>query len=79
VRQKKRRWHRPPLTPPSLASWPPRRIETLYLEGTKKYVGPRRPDTPLIAFINAKSGGRVGPSLASILYRSLGQSQVVSA
>ena len=53
------------------------RISTTYLEGTKQYVGPQLPDTPLIAFINAKSGGRVGPSLASILYRSLGQNQVV--
>lgn len=34
-------------------------------------------DTPLIVFINAKSGGRVGPRLLTVLFRSLGQAQVV--
>ena len=54
------------------------RISPSYLDGTKKFVGPLRPDTPLVAFINGKSGGRVGPTLAAILSRSLGQGQVVS-
>lgn len=47
--------------------------------GTKKYVGPGVADTPLICFINAKSGGRVGPRLLTVLFRSLGQAQVVRA
>lgn len=35
-----------------------------------------RGDCPLIAFVNAKSGGRVGPKLAQVLSRALGTSQV---
>ena len=45
--------------------------------GTKRYVGRGVADTPLIVFINAKSGGRVGPRLLNVLFRSLGQAQVV--
>jgi hypothetical protein len=33
-------------------------------------------DAPLIVFINARSGGRVGPELAGVLARALGRSQV---
>ena len=47
--------------------------------GTKRYVGRGVADTPLIVFINAKSGGRVGPRLLNVLFRSLGQAQVVRA
>jgi len=61
----------------SLTDWrEPYRIPPIYLQNTKVYIGPQFPDTPLIAFINAKSGGKVGPQLATILFRSLGQSQV---
>ena len=45
--------------------------------GTKRYVGPGMADTPLVVFINAKSGGRVGPRLLTVLFRSLGSAQVV--
>jgi hypothetical protein len=38
---------------------------------------PAAPDTPLLVFINAKSGGNLGARLAAILYRALGYSQVV--
>ena len=48
-----------------------------YLIGAKKYVGPDVADTPLIVFINAKSGGHVGPQLTTVLFRCLGQAQVV--
>ncbi len=30
----------------------------------------------MIVFINAKSGGRVGPRLATVLFHALGQGQV---
>jgi diacylglycerol kinase (ATP) len=61
----------------SLTDWrEPYRIPPIYLQNTKVYIGPEFPDTPLIVFINAKSGGKVGPQLATILFRSLGQSQV---
>lgn len=53
------------------------RIPADYLVGTKSYVGPGVADTPLIVFINAKSGGRVGPRLLTVLFRSLGTAQVV--
>ena len=54
----------------------PYRIPPVYLKDTKHFISPERPDSPLIVFINAKSGGKVGPSLATVLFRSLGQSQV---
>ncbi|EFN52167.1 hypothetical protein CHLNCDRAFT_139349 [Chlorella variabilis] len=54
----------------------PYRIPAEYLCGTKQYVGPGVADTPLIVFINAKSGGHVGPRLLTVLFRSLGQAQV---
>ena len=47
--------------------------------GTKRYVGPLASETPLIVFVNARSGGRVGARLTSVLFRSLGQAQVVGA
>jgi len=52
-------------------------IPAEYLVGTKRYVGPGVADTPLVVFINAKSGGRVGPRLLTVLFRSLGSAQVV--
>lgn len=33
-------------------------------------------EAPLVVFINARSGGRVGPELASVLARAVGSSQV---
>lgn len=62
--------------PPGIASWC--RIPAEYLVGTKTFVGPDVADTPLIVFINAKSGGRVGPRLLTVLLKALGQAQVVS-
>lgn len=56
---------------------PLRRIPGEYLVGCKKYVGDDLATTPLIAFINGKSGGHMGPKLLTVLSRSLGQSQVV--
>ena len=47
--------------------------------GTKKYIDTTLPAAPLIVFINSKSGGHVGPRLMNVLYRSLGQAQVVRA
>lgn len=52
-------------------------IPAEYLVGTKRYVGLGVADTPLVVFINAKSGGRVGPRLLTVLFRSLGSAQVV--
>eukprot|EP00887_Chlorella_sp_A99_P001396 scaffold8.g1396.t1 len=54
----------------------PYRVPLELLVGTKRYVGPLAAESPLIVFINAKSGGRVGSSLISVLFRSLGQAQV---
>lgn len=47
-----------------------------YLVGTKRFVGLHHAEAPLIVFINAKSGGRVGPRLATVLFHALGQGQV---
>ncbi|KAL6785056.1 hypothetical protein ACKKBG_A02255 [Auxenochlorella protothecoides x Auxenochlorella symbiontica] len=54
----------------------PYRIPGEYLLGCKKYVGNDLADTPLIAFINGRSGGQMGTQLLTVLSRSLGQSQV---
>ncbi|KAL4424008.1 hypothetical protein ABPG75_001309 [Micractinium tetrahymenae] len=54
----------------------PYRIPAEYLVGTKTFIGPDVADTPLIVFINAKSGGRVGPRLLTVLFKALGQAQV---
>ncbi len=53
-----------------------RRISTRFLQGIKKSRLYELPETPLIAFINARSGGQLGPSLAHTLYRALGNQQV---
>lgn len=34
-------------------------------------------ETPLIAFVNARSGGRAGAMIARILQRAIGDTQVV--
>ncbi|KAI8473588.1 MAG: diacylglycerol kinase accessory domain-containing protein [Monoraphidium minutum] len=56
----------------------PYRLAPELLRGTRKDTSPDfdQGDAPLIAFINAKSGGRVGPRLAQVLSRALGTSQV---
>lgn len=47
-----------------------------FLRGTKKEVDYDLEETPLVVFINARSGGRVGPQLANKLAKALGRSQV---
>ncbi len=47
----------------------------MFLTATKKFRAPELPEAPLIAFINSRSGGRAGPKLAEILYRTLGHAQ----
>ncbi|KAK9835245.1 hypothetical protein WJX81_008484 [Elliptochloris bilobata] len=54
----------------------PYRIPPAFLTATKKFRAPELPEAPLIAFINSRSGGRAGPKLAEILYRTLGHAQV---
>lgn len=34
-------------------------------------------ETPLIAFVNARSGGRAGAMIARVLQRAIGNTQVV--
>lgn len=34
-------------------------------------------ETPLIAFVNARSGGRAGAMIARVLQRAIGHTQVV--
>ncbi|KIY95636.1 hypothetical protein MNEG_12327 [Monoraphidium neglectum] len=55
----------------------PYRVTPELLKGTRKDLGPEfdRGQTPLIVFINARSGGRVGPRLAQVLSRAIGTSQ----
>ena len=54
---------------------PRARIPPALLTATKKFRAPELPEAPLIAFINSRSGGRAGPKLAVILYRTLGHAQ----
>jgi diacylglycerol kinase (ATP) len=56
----------------------PYRIPPIFLKNTKKFKAPHliTSETPLLVFINAKSGGHVGPHLAGILSRALGTAQV---
>eukprot|EP00775_Hariotina_reticulata_P012946 gene12946-13074_t len=54
----------------------PYRVAPEFLAGTQPDVSWDVDVTPLIVFINARSGGRVGPELANVLSRSLGRSQV---
>uniref|UniRef100_A0A7S0RL32 Diacylglycerol kinase n=1 Tax=Chlamydomonas leiostraca TaxID=1034604 RepID=A0A7S0RL32_9CHLO len=53
----------------------PYRIRGQYLRGLKEGVD-APPDSPLLVFINAKSGGRAGPALALALTRAVGRAQV---
>eukprot|EP00882_Tetradesmus_deserticola_P003858 GHRQ01004082.1.p1 GENE.GHRQ01004082.1~~GHRQ01004082.1.p1 ORF type:complete len:207 (+),score=69.47 GHRQ01004082.1:229-849(+) len=54
----------------------PYRLAPEFLQGTKKNAVYDTAEAPLIVFINARSGGRVGPELAGVLARALGSSQV---
>lgn len=51
-------------------------IPSKFLFGTKSVLQEIR-ETPLIVFINAKAGGKVGPRLATLFARRLGYGQVV--
>lgn len=53
-----------------------RRIAPEFLKGTKPDAEFDTTDAPLIVFINARSGGRVGPQLAGVLARAVGSAQV---
>jgi len=55
------------------------RVAPEFLAGTKPEASWDVDVTPLIVFINARSGGRVGPELANVLSRSLGRSQVTTS
>lgn len=47
------------------------------LQGTRSDLPPSAvAETPLIVFINARSGGRAGPKLARQLCRAVGRAQV---
>lgn len=52
------------------------RVAPEFLQDTKRDAAFDEDEVPLIVFINARSGGRVGPELASVLARALGRSQV---
>lgn len=52
------------------------RIAPEFLHGTKLDAEFDTDEVPLIVFINARSGGRVGPELAAVLARAVGSSQV---
>lgn len=47
-----------------------------FLQGTKPGAEFDTDEAPLIVFINARSGGRVGPELAGVLAKAVGSSQV---
>lgn len=54
----------------------PARIAPEFLRGTKPDADFETDEAPLIVFINARSGGRLGPELANVLARAVGSSQV---
>jgi hypothetical protein len=54
----------------------PCRIAPEFLKGTKPDTEFDTDECPLIVFINARSGGRVGPELAGVLARAVGSTQV---
>lgn len=66
---------RPPLPPIYRPVLRPR-IPSVYLRSLHNDLGPDVPETPVIAFINSRSGGRQGEQLALALSRALGRSQV---
>jgi len=54
----------------------PARIAPEFLRGTKPDADFETDEAPLIVFINARSGGRLGPELAKVLAHAVGSSQV---
>ena len=52
------------------------RVAPEFLTGTNAAAGFDACETPLIVFINARSGGRAGPHLATVLAQAIGSSQV---
>lgn len=70
-----------PLPPPSVLSYcclsgAAHRIDPQFLKCTKPDAEFDTDEAPLIVFINARSGGRVGPQLAGVLARAVGSAQV---
>lgn len=55
------------------------RIPHEYLKGTKQFLGSALPDSPLLVFINSRSGGRAGARLTEVLCHAIGHSQVQAA
>lgn len=54
----------------------PYRIPADYLRGTHRDAAFEKLEAPLIAFVNARSGGRLGTHVANVLCKALGRSQV---
>jgi hypothetical protein len=52
------------------------RIPQHFMEGLFEQEAPALPPSPVIAFINSRSGGRAGPELSVALCRALGVTQV---
>jgi len=52
-------------------------IPHMYLAGCKGIRASDAPETPLIAFVNSRSGGRQGEKIMRALNRSIGSTQVV--
>ena len=55
----------------------PYRIPNKFLAGCKGIHAVDIPETPLIAFVNSRSGGRAGEEIMGVLSRSIGHTQVV--
>eukprot|EP00892_Ulva_mutabilis_P011273 jgi/Ulvmu1/8518/UM044_0052.1 len=54
----------------------PYRVPYEVVEGLFEMVAPERAPTPLLVFINSRSGGRAGPELTRAFQRSVGYTQV---
>lgn len=47
------------------------------MRGAKTGLASDLPDSPLLVFINSRSGGRAGSRLVEVLYHAIGHSQVI--